>query len=559
MSYIPTLSRDLRDLIGTKWDEDEVVEKLKKDPRLLLKFLQQATQQLCRFRKHQSFLGERILREIKVCVINQSLPWECLSIGPRNVDSFLLQGCISWPDIHFENDSVRFSSLVMIRDCSNFREKWLGHPEFVPKASDIAHYISMSEAYELFRNMIEPNFELLHKHEMEKLQKYLLQAKEWGYQKGIIAIQEILCKYVGAITPIFELYLFSDAHQFDIIRQHCLTMIKECEFFETVDSEGRSCLVNYELYGDKNLSSEIGALDRKITSERLESFWKHEGKFEGVILKRLSFSFTGKSYTVRQSFLDAKDLTEKANLRSSPRVRLNDSMINQITIDGKNKPSDACIGGMIRYFKTCLNISLSAFLEVNTNQLLEISRGRSDIFSLLIEASTIKDIDCIPSLFPSLYALTIVHSSLTKEQFISIMNSNVTMLSLLCSKVELPENLNPLSRLEFFSFNRVRNLSKEELRRLFNILTKLNKLQIGDLKNFTLDMIAHPEHLVDLCIDSGILNDLNEADLNTFLSPFKKLKVLSIVGKLSPNVKGFFNERIRERRDISFNFLLSRV
>ena len=561
MNLIPkTLSQDMRSLFRPKTDESELLETLKKDPKNLIKFFQQATQNFPWMNKHRS-LVTTLAVEINTYILNQIVPWEIL-LKMGSFDSFLTRVVFAFRDIKFDNDKVGFSQMMMIKECRHLREKWLANPNETPQASDMAYYITLEKAEELFKTMCTDDFSAFQKDSPEIIQKVLLQAKIWGYEKGIVKLQELLCDSTDELSIIFELFFFSSEHGFDVLTRHCLSTIENTDFLETTNALGQRCLFNYELFFDNNLFPSELPFNRKMKRARFNSYWNNDKSCDGVIARQIGFTFSGSGVVVSQTYYESGEFDKKREeAKRMPRVKLDATPFKMFAVDGKKKPSINCIVGMLRYFHACYNVKLLSFPEVSYEFLQSLSQAKNNLVALIIESPGIKEkaLLNISTLFPELKALTILQNSLSKEHLSSIMNSKIDHLSLINVRLEFPDNLNDFSRLNYLGINYIKNLSKEELKRLFDIITKLKVLHAINTNNFSFNLISHPEHLEDLTIDCALLESLETKDRRSFLETFKKLKVLSIIGPLSPDMKGFFNNCIRERPDISFKFFTAGI
>lgn len=561
MSLIPkTLSQDMRHFIDPGMNESQLLEKLKRDPKTLIKFFQQAAQNFQWLGNHKSFATKLVI-EIRGYVLHQIIPWDILKkIGSG--DSFLKRVVIAMPDLNYENRAYSFSRLVMIRECEHLRNKWLSNPDEIPQASDIATHITIVQAAELFKTMCTDDFHQFQKESVEVIQKYLLQAKVWGYERGIVKLQELLCEYVGDLSSLFGLFLFSTEYGFANLTQHCLSTLENTDFFLTIDAKGKKCLTNYELFSDLNSISENLTFTTKMKEDRFNSYWDYPKNSPGVIFKQISFKYLSDGVVVSQTYSDSCDIEKKKEeMIRCPKVKLDKRSIKILSSDGKNKVSLACIGGMLRYFDACYILKITSYSEVTYDQLLAISEAKRNFTALIFDESKIADqaLNQITVLFPYLTALTINHHDLSKENLNAIMNSNIDYLSFSYCIIELPENLNEFTKLTYLGINHVKTLAKSELKRLFDALIKLNILHAVGTKHFCFEIISNPEYLEEMIVDSELIESYRIRNDKTFLHPFKKLASISIFGSLSPDLKGFLTDCIRERPNVIFKFFPTRV
>ncbi|MFN4174355.1 MAG: hypothetical protein ACK4HV_04555 [Parachlamydiaceae bacterium] len=535
--------------------ESAIIKKLKKDPKNLVKFFLQATQSLAWVKKKHSFFGKLIL-EVTLHVVNKTLSLSSLNI----FESCYRRNILESLDVSF--DENYFSSLLLMRECSYFRKKMPENPRELPTACEIARHISMKQAIELCKTMVTYDFHPFLKEPCEGIQKLMLQAKEWGYDRGIKGLEELFIDYLDDIGSVFALYLFSTEHDFASLSAYCLKTLQTTELFESFDKAGQRSLSHFELFNDLFSFTENQVLNNRIRRVRFNSFWEYPKSPTGLIIKEVKITFIDGGIEVSQTLFDSADFEQrKDEIKLLNRAPLTREKIKRLTADGRNKVPVPSLCGMLRYFEECSILKLQSYGHVSFDLLNCLSNAKSNLTALLIDDSRIEEkaINQLPVLYPHLKALTINHQDLTKENVANLMNSEIDHLSFAYNRIEIPENLACFSKLLYLGINHVKIPSKSDLKRLFESLTKLRILHAVKTESFDLKDISHPEHLEELMIDCELIEPYRLRNDTKFLNSFQKLALFSVHGSLSSDLKGFFIDCMRERPNVLFKFLTPHV
>lgn len=550
----PTLSRDVKELFTPRISEGAVVNKLKGRPELLLKFFKQATQSYAwSFRNKQLLIA--LMEVFRDRLLDRSFAWSLIESAYFNAHlTFIQLAILAYPDLVLSAD-IRFSRLMMMKECAKLREEWMKTPNMAPGSADIAFYITLEEAHTLYKTMVTGAFWQYQRETLESLQNHLLQASKWGYARGVEELQNLIIEYVDESPIILGVYVFAMEYGFKKLQEYCKEAIDHFDYFESEHRrEKRLSLV--DIFWDLSVTSGIWPENRAFKKCRLQSLLSSTGstlsKLTIVRLTMFKFEDTeGRIVRISHRYINAGEF-DMEEFRKAPRVKFDASRIDRIISDGNHRLPDLALAGFLLYCRSCSSLWLSDYAEVKLPDLMVMAKARPDLRSLTIDTGVMDESVLleIPACFAEITFLNICRLNLEAKTLTILMNSKLISLSFPKCRVTLPDDLSDFSRLQSIDISYVETLEELEILRLLASTLHLTDLGVVNTKNFHPGLVVHPEHLEEIIVGPGLMDGGDK----TLFDRFRKLSKIIVIGSLTPNGKILLAHFLRERSNIQFKF-----
>lgn len=525
MTLIPrTISRSLRDELGKcEYTEESLFQKLSSNPKNLLQFFIQATQNHT-WCNHNISLVRRMFSFIYKSVLLEEIPFDH---AMRSSAYVIKYNIFAYDLVSYDPVKRSFSGMGMLwavpKTLSLMREIEL------KENKQIAPYVDVKEFTALYSTFNLHDFSVFHSLPISSLRGCLLQCKEWDYKEGILEIQKIYILRIFNVLDAFEIYGFSIIHKFTLLKCYCEKIIRNFEW------------VSYELMGSLIFSSlrkvytysviNLGPINFSELAKHRHSVEKSAKYNVGATFDRLDIGFVavGMVAIALKKMNFVQYLHYSAINKDNPRS-LNLNEIKSVTFDRETLLTDDFIVGFCAFCPNIVEISFKSGKEINKRLLNDISLVAPRLKKIVIyevEHIDKNQLQAISTAFCGLEELTFaLINRLDSFDCLDLPKLNRLTIEQ-CPEIK-GESLNRLfSNLKEL---KIQSTTWGHVKKLVEACPQLEIITIRDVADFDLSRYPHPESIIELNIDSNILALNIVGGRLDCLRLFSKLKILEIIG-----------------------------
>lgn len=549
ISFPHTLSKEL--CAELKAGRDPVLC-LAEKPRNLLIFLK-AAMQARRWIEDNKMLVESVVSAITNKVLIGLLPFdEATVVCDRIFKQSICEGVALGGEFFIvdSQECESYSRLVLMRASPVLRRIFYDNPDMsLVLLMQFATYLTGMVEFRLLYNLfVTDDYTALYIEETITLQHLIHQCHEWECESELDRLQKIMAERVlDCITASGELAL-SARKGLKLLEACCKTFLENAEFVASVHP--KTGKTNY-YYHDVILNT--GMFDGLIYPNELARMGGQlvACGYSGSLPVRVEcFNIT----TLREGWIavaryPADLLTTVGPIQDLKRqgvahpLRDADKLVALVS-DGKFQLPNISVVGLLYYLKQVNTLELNFYSYISHDFLSRISEHKPDLETLGIGdylgpfEELILYISAFMRNLKRIYFTKGVVSKISFKELLKL--EKLKQLDLDSCKVELPEDLTPLNKLEVLMLHEIDSLSAFELQRLFHAMPRLQYLGIRRVKNFSLASILLPPLITELVINA----DQIDADA---LGKLENLKDLIIEGMPQGPTKEKLAEFIRNK------------
>lgn len=545
MNLLPVnLSTSLRGEIGPVKSYEELVNKLKRKPENLLKFILQAYGNRNYLNVHRVFITS-VWIEITNYSLSQMLPWNSVAetyalYWKYGEERFTITDDLK---VHEDRSVIYYSRIVFMQQCAALRKRWMVSPEEkeVPFKIFCSKLTSFRELSILYQILIAKDYALLAKCTLEEVILFILQTKEWGCDFVNEDLQNDFCdKIVGYQLPLSVLQT-AQKYNLSIVEKKCLSLLDNALFYKD-DVPG--IFHHFTLHvQDQSIHKEFNEDDiRLLNSDIFLNFERLEKKWLPLRLEWFTFIVDGGSALICYKNVEKReDILKICNKLRNPQLMLVKKSIKRLIFNESYKLKIITIIGMILYFDQVEELNFSEYKFICDDFIPLISNIRENLKHLNFSRCHLKEINFLHlKNIKNIELLTFIEEKITPGNLECLMGIvNLRNINFIQCSIDLPEYFtNSTWDINELTLKGITTLSSSDMNRLFALCHKLKILNCEECSEIKLMEYPYPTVLEELTLSfEQFEKEISPDGTLPAIDRFASLKKLSLVGKCSDILK----------------------
>lgn len=538
MNSLPkTLSNDVAVYVKS-WNSD--ASKLNSNPRLFMKFVQQANQDYTFVAKNCPLMitSYALLTNMAItAVLPISEVIKTVVIMSRfNKRVLVNNGDVSFS---FENEKFFCSRLFMLPHCSVLRKRWEKIPhesnfaiqEFLPAPCnpEYARLLitdCLPNLYLTFFEFPVGSFSRLDNHALFLLIKF---CQSIGYIYAFNELQRIYCERINNYKVAFDELVFARTNQMKIVEDYCRNYLEQLDVYR-ISREG----------------AEFYVLLTFVVDSRLVKGWIDLGTLTkgyliypySILNNEISMFITQFYFINNQASMvscEKSNIVEFTKIKStvvmaSPKKLRQFNQVEHLIFGGKSYAITAEIfAGVCQFFDKVGTVALSSINEISEPVVVKIAEAKPNLECFVLSELKVevlpKHIELITKRCPRLSKIGFCSSSVSKDVFTAILKTNqIIKIELSNSTFELPSDLTLLSNIMQLELININKVSQDQISKLLSNAKNVRFLSLVHVKDHSFKNYPYPNNIVEL---SGFFETFYAE--KEYLRKFVNLKSLIIL------------------------------
>lgn len=562
MTLFPkTLSKCMREELypaSQYANPDQLLHKLKTKPRMLLAFFEQACMS-CNFVKNHNILVSKIIYEINAFFYSNTLSFEEVAKAFSLFIKFKNNLVHFFPTdltLNDEGNTYNCSRFIFMIECSTLKLKWMNDPgiKIYPLKVFASELSNIDEFKYLYNTLFNHEFTFFNTVSNDVLFKLAIQSEAWGYMRGSLEFQSILCRRLFNLVDLLTFYGRAKSRCLSIVESHCQNALDKYEYCyskEKVDA----FYIATQFKLDDEVFNDLKPLQRlhfaeQYYNEKFDPKLACPGFLERI---ELAFDSSGMVSAKRIATRDPDSVINTRNALKDYVKRLIDrSTVNSIVFDGRLDMGHESIIGMVSYFYNMEHISFYYYKSINSDWFKNLVTIVPHLKLLRIKGCL--DIDdkviiLISTFLRELSSLILSNVNLSSDVFkhlLSIPSLNHLSLQKSSLKIEGFEK-DRFEKLKYLDISGS-TCTINDLKYLLQACENVNILIVEKVANFHLDLIVYPEKILELGVDSEQLNQFIEKEGDKAFDRFNNLNRLYLSGKPCDSLKSLLKAMMNRMR-----------
>lgn len=537
---------------------DQLLDKLKTKPPMLLAFFEQACMS-CNFVKNHNILVSKVIYEINASFYSNTLSFEevakAFSLFIRfknNLVHFFPTDLV----INDEGNIYKCSRFVFMIECSTLKLKWMNDPgnKIYPLQVFAGELSNIDEFKYLYNTLFNHEFTFFNTVSNDVLFKLAVQSEIWGYMRGSLEFQKILCKRLFHLGDLLTFYGRVKSNCLSLVESHCQDALDRFEYFRSEEKE-HVFYIATQFKMDDEVFGELKPLQRlhfegQYYSDKFNPSLACPGTLERI---ELAFDSLEMVSAKRIATRDPESVINTRNaLNKHVKKQIDRSTIKSIVFDGRLDIGHQNIMGMVSYFYNLEHISFYYYKSINSEWFKNFVMIVPHLKFLRIKGSL--DIDekaiiLISTFLRELSSLILNNVNLSSDVFKHLLSiPTLHRLSLQNSSLKIEgSEKDRFEKLKYLDISGS-TFTINDLKYLLQACENVSILIVEKVPNFTLDLIVSPEKIIELGVDSEQLNQFIEKEGDKAFDRFNNLNRLYLSGKPCDSLKSLLKAMMNRMR-----------
>lgn len=526
MTLIPrTISRSVRaDIPQDNYTQESLFQKLNRNPKLLLKFFLQATQNQF-WCTNNTGLMHRMFNQIFKFVISGELPFD---YAIESCSSLIKYNLKVYEELFYDPSKKSYAGIPLLYAVpSTFSD--LKQAE-VYKMTNVAPYVNVGEFAALYTTFQSNIFTHFHYISAPSLESCLIQCKVWGYTQGLVEIQNIFTQRILCIFDTFRAYFFATENDLAVLRCYTENRALNYQWKWYVIEGTKVCYsLNIVIPFNYRISSVSYTDLAKLTYSS-----ENEKCSAGNCSERLDIAFISeKIVAISLRNMNAiQYLTFKNTVTQNAPTLINYLKIEYMTFERSLPLLDGFILGLCTLCKRIFEIHFTGG-EKCAEFIRKLGIAAPQVKSFGIYDIELIDVDILKAISHAFHNLRSL-SLLNIPKIDSL--SHECLSKLLCLSLE---NIGEIRQTNILNIQelKIRNIEWNKLKNFISCCYQVQMILINSVAGFKLSEYPYPQKIIELTIDANTLSQsLEGTDLST-INEFINLKEIIVIGTPSETLK----------------------
>ncbi len=538
MNSLPkTLSNEVAVYVKS-WNSD--ASKLNSNPRLFMKFVQQANQDYTFVAKNVPLMitSYALLTNMAITAV---LPLSEVIKTVVIISRFNKRVLVNNGDVSFSFEKEKFfcSRLFMLPHCSVLRKRWEKKPdesnfaiqEFlpVPCNPEYARLLITDYLPNLYLTFFEfpiGSFSRLDNHALFLLIKF---CQSIGYIKAFNELQTIYCDRINNYKVAFEELVFARNNQMKIVEDYCRKYLEQLDVYK-ISRDGSEFYVLLSFVVDSRLIKgwiDLGTLTKGYLSYPYSILNNELCMF---ITQLYFINNQAAMVSCERSKIEEFTKIKGTVLTANPKKLKEFDQVGHLIFGGKSYViTSEIFASVCQFFDKVQTVALSSINEISETVVAKIAEAKPNlecfVFSELKVEVLPKHIELITKNCPRLSKIGFCSSNVSKDVFTTILiTKQIVKIELANSTFELPLDLNLLSNLVQLELININKVSQNQISKLLSNAKNVRFLSLVHIKDHSFKNYPYPHNIVEL---SGFFENFYAE--KEYLIKFVNLKSLIIL------------------------------